>query len=131
MAENFHRRNLRFISLQPPDTTLITSDGDHISTQQHLLAAASPYLASLLAQTGQGGIFAISVPFRNDVVRLVLQSLVSVEQDEGNIESEGFVAAREMGIMFLKEKVAGTVDDFKKEVDPAENLVLEEFPEAK
>ena len=128
MALNLLRTNLRFISSQPPDTTIITSDGDHIPTQQHLLSAASPYLASLLAQVGQGGIFSISVPFQNDVVKLLLQSLVS-EEDE--IESEGFVAAREMGIMFLKEKVAGTVDDFKKEVYPAENLVLEEFPEAK
>ena len=114
MALNLLRTNLRFIWSQPPDTTLITSDGDHIPTQQHLLSAASPYLASLLVQVGQGGIFAISVPFRNDVVRLVLHSLVSEEEEGGEIEYEGFVAAREMGIMSLKEKAAGTEDNFKK-----------------
>ena len=130
MTLNLLRSNLRFISSHPPDTTLITSDGDHIPTQQHLLSAASPYLASLLVQVGQGGLFAISVPFRNYVVRLVLKSLVSEEESGDEVESEGFAAAREMGIMFLKLKVAGNEDNFKKEDDHAEICRLEESTEA-
>jgi hypothetical protein len=126
MALKFICRNLRFISSQPTDTTIITSDGEHIPTQQHLLSAVSPYLASLLAQAGQGGGLSISLPFDSHVVRLVLHTIVSVEEEGDEIEGEGFAAAREMGIMFIKEKVLTRGDDFKKEVDPAKEFVFEE-----
>ena len=91
--------NLHYISKTPPDCSLVSSEGVHIPTQQHLLAAASSYLACLLAQGGT----TIILPFTTKVVRKIIQVL---GEKEGNtIDSETFLAARELGIMFLKEEV--------------------------
>ena len=102
--------HLHSISLQTPDITLHTLDNDHISTQQHLLAAASPFLASLLAQAGAGlgGFTNISVPFTSKVVRRVIQVLGGLEVEGRNIGTEELDAAREMGLMIIKQDVINT-----------------------
>ena len=94
--------NLHYISKTPPDCSLVSFEGVHIPTQQHLLAAASSYLACLLAQ-GCTTTPTIILPFTTKVVRKIIQVL---GEKEGNtIDSEAFLAARELGIMFLKKEV--------------------------
>jgi len=103
MSLKYLRRNLIFISNQSEDTTIITTDGDKITTQRHLLSTVSPYLAALLSLSDHLDRIAISVPFSSEVVRNVLQNLASDDEDCNEIESEGFHAAKELGIMFLTE----------------------------
>jgi len=103
MSLKYLRRNLIFISNQSEDTTIITTDGEKITTQRHLLSTVSPYLAALLSQADHLDRIAISVPFSSEVVRNVLENLGSEDEDCNEIESEGFHAAKELGIMFLNE----------------------------
>merc|ERR1711936_559171 len=103
MYLHYLRANLHSISNQPPDTTLLTLDNVRVPTHQHLLAAVSPYLASLLAQAGQGT--TISLPFTSKVVNMVMQVLVAGGKEENNtMETDVVEAAGEMGIMCLVEK---------------------------
>jgi len=123
MARNQFHQNLKTISVQPPDTTLITSEGEHIRTQQHLLSAVSPFLASLLAQAGHFGA-AISVPFSSEEVRYVIHKLGSVDEGAGEIEGLGFCVANVLGIEYLKEKNLGL-----SYISKADEFVFEEHPE--
>merc|ERR1712179_251089 len=102
MSLTYLRTNLHYISQTPTDCSLVSYEGVPIPTQQLLLAAASSYLASLLAQSGTTAT-TITLPFTTKVVRRIIQVLGEEEGD--TIETEAFLAAREMGIMFLKEKV--------------------------
>ena len=112
------RVDLHHISQGHPDCVLLSSDGEHVNTQQLLLAAASSFLASLLAQGGTNT--TISLPFTSKVVRTILEVLGEVE--EVPIETEIFLAARELGIMFLNEKVVNSEvkDNLGKKVDTIE-----------
>ena len=112
MFLHYLHANLQYISSQPPDTTLLTLDNVHVPTHQHLLAAVSPYLASLLAQAGQGT--TISLPFTSKVVTMVMQVLVAGGKEEDDtMETDVVEAAGEMGIMCLVEKAKNNVDDEK------------------
>merc|ERR1711936_356881 len=103
MYLHYLRANLHSISNQPPDTTLLTLDNVRVPTHQHLLAAVSPYLASLLAQAGQGT--TISLPFTSKVVTMVMQALVVGGKEENDtMETDVVEAAGEMGIMCLVEE---------------------------
>ena len=92
---------LQSISISPPDTTLLPLDNVPVLTHQHLLAAVSPYLASLLAQAGQGA--TISLPFTSKVVTKVMQVLVAGGKND-TMEIDVVEAAGEMGIMHLVEE---------------------------
>ena len=70
-------------------------------------------MSALFSQVDHKDMVTIHVPFAIEVVRNLLICL-STDDECDEIESEGFIAAREMGIMFLKEKVANTD---KKEKD--------------
>ena len=89
--------NLKLISSEPADVTLLSSDGVHIPSHHYLLSAVSPYLACLLAQAGQGGRLAISLPFHSQVVRRVIKTLLAVEEEGDRIETEGILAASRVG----------------------------------
>ena len=129
MSLSYLRHHLKFISSHPSDMTLITSDGHHIPTHQHLLSAVSTFLASLIVQAGQTGSVLVSLPFHSEVVRLVLDKLVSPDEDANTIECDGFNAAIELGIVFLKQKVPIIGDSSKKEFNTDENFVIEEYPD--
>jgi len=60
-------------------------------------------LAALLSQADHTDRIAISVPFSSEVVKNMLENLGSDDEDCNEIESEGFHAAKELGIMFLTE----------------------------
>ena len=122
-AQKQFYQNLRTISVQPPDTTLITSEGEHIATQQHLLSAASPFLASLLAQAGPFGA-AISLPFGSQEVRYIIHKLGSVDEGADEIEGFAFSVAKVLGIEYLKEKKSRL-----SYISKAEDFVFEEHPE--
>ena len=62
-------------------------------------------------------------------MRLILDKLVSPKEDADEIECDGFNAAREMGIVFLKQKYPIIGDSFKKEFNTDENFVFEEYPD--
>jgi len=127
MSLKYLRRNLIFISNQSKDTTIITTDGEHIKTQRHLLSTASPYLAALISQTDHIEWIAISVPFSSKVVRNVLDNLGSEDEDCSEIESEGFDAAKELGIMFLnKAQTKRRENDIKGFENDA--VSVEEYP---
>merc|ERR1712096_419427 len=117
MPLKYLRRNLIFISNQSKDTTIVTKDGEQIKTQRHLLSTASPYLAALISQTDHIEWIAISVPFSSKVVRNVLD----------NLGSEGFDAAKELGIMFLnKAQTKRRENDIKGFENDA--VSVEEYP---
>jgi len=120
MSLKYLRRNLIFISNQSEDTTIITTDGEKITTQRHLLSTVSPYLAALLSQADHLDRIAISVPFSSEVFRNLLDNLGSEDEDCNEIEYEGFHAAKELGIMFLNEKVA------KQDLDYDDSVSVEE-----
>ena len=126
MSLKYLRRNLIFISNQPEDTTIITTDGERITTQRHLLSAVSPYLAALVSQVDQVDRVAISVPFSRDVVRNVLDNLASEDEDSNEIEDEGFFAAKELGIMFLAQ-IKEMKYDVKKDSDYDDAISDEEL----
>ena len=105
MYLSYLHQHLKLISSHPSDITLITSDRHHIPTHQHLLSAVSPFLASLIVQAGHTCSVLGSLHFQSEVVRLIMDKLVSPKEDADEIECDGFNAAREMGIVFLKQKV--------------------------
>ena len=107
MSVKKSRLHLNSISLQPTDTILLTSDNVHIPTQHLLLAAASPYLASLLAQAGagQGSNTTLSLPFTSKVVRKVISYLGEQGNKGNNLETEEIIAAQELGMVVNKEDV--------------------------
>jgi len=119
MSLKYLRRNLKFISHQSEDSTLITTDGQHIKTQRHLLSIASPYLAALISQTDHVDWIAISVPFSSKVVRKVLENLDS--EDCNEIQNEGFDAAKELGIMFLNKAQTKWIESVKDERHTLDN----------
>ena len=115
--------HLHSISLSPPDITLLTLDNLHIPTQQLLLAAASPFLASLLAQAGagQGGFTNIYIPFTSKVVRRILQVLGRKEMNGNDLVTEELDAARHMGMMVIKKDVMNAEE---KECDTLVDFVF-------
>ena len=70
-------------------------------------------MSALISQVDHNDMVTIHVPFTVEVVRNMVDILATEDCDE--IESDGFNAAREMGIMFLKEKL--TEIDKKEKYD--------------
>eukprot|EP00092_Neocalanus_flemingeri_P021114 GFUD01022877.1.p1 GENE.GFUD01022877.1~~GFUD01022877.1.p1 ORF type:complete len:360 (+),score=67.74 GFUD01022877.1:174-1253(+) len=124
MSVKYLRRNLRFISCQTEDTIMITTDGEHITTQRHLLSSVSSYLAALLSQTDQVDRMAISVPFSSEVIRDMLDNLASEDEECVEIEQEAFNAAKELGIMFLTQIKESYV---KQEVNTDDDDAMKEY----
>merc|ERR1719376_686881 len=106
MARNQFHQNLKTISVQPPDTILITSEGEHIRTQQHLLSAVSPSWPPCWPRPDtlvRPSLYLLAVK-RSGMQRYVIHKLGSVDEGADEIEGLGFFVANVLGIEYLKEK---------------------------